>query len=92
MPRDYIANERIKIYFDLIVGSVLSVYGLVSAFFHAITFDIASFIGWMTGLIFWLSYLNFTLFLIGLGLYTRCQEKHYTEREPRKDLRVPIVS
>ena len=89
---DDATNERIKLYFDLIVGTLLSAGAMVGLFFWTNIVDINSYMWWLVGFIFWLCYLGLSLFLIGVGFYTRYKEKHYHEREPRKDLRAPIVS
>ena len=89
---DDVTNERIKLYFDLIVGSILSTSALIGIIFWTIIFGISDYVWWLTGLIFWICYSFLSFSLIGVGIYSRYQEKHYDEREPRKDLRAPIVS
>jgi hypothetical protein len=92
MPQhDNVKNERIKLYFDLIVGTVMSSTALGGIIFWAINFGIINYVGWLSGFIFLIGYLALALGLIGIGLYTRYKEKHYDERELRKDLRAPIV-
>ena len=93
MPRrDKYASHRYMLFLDITVGIILSTIALVGIFVLTITYDIANLTGWLTGLIFWIFYLSLTSVLMFIGLYTRHQEKHYREREPRKDLKAPIVS
>lgn len=89
---DEVTNERIKLYFDLIVGTILSTGAIVGLFFWKNIVDFHNVMWWVAGLIFWIFYLGLSVFLIGIGFYTRYKEKHYDEEKPRKDLRAPIVS
>ena len=89
---DDVTNERIRLYFDLIVGTLLSSSALIGIVYWTSISGIADYNWWITGLIFWIFYLALSLFLIGVGIYSKYREKHYDEREPRKDLRAPIVS
>ena len=89
---DDATNERIRLYFDLIVGTLLSTSALLGMFYWTSILGVADYGWWVTGLIFWILYLSMSIFLIGVGIYSRYKEKHYDEREPRKDIRAPIVS
>ena len=91
LKHDDAHNHNIQIYFDLIVGTILSSSALAGIAYWTIVLEIADFGAWLMGLIFWILYLALSVFLIGWGLYRRYLEKHYDEREPRKDLRAPIV-
>ena len=85
-------NLRISIYFDCICGSFSAIISLSCIIFFAIVEGIES-LGWfIAGLTFWISWLIFSLFLIGLGIYTYYQEKHFDEKKHKKGLKAPIVS
>ncbi len=84
-------NYRIGIYFDCICGSIISIISLTGIFYSAIvTKTTGSF--WVIGLSFWTAYLLVSIYLIFLGIYTYFREKKYGVKEPKKDLKPPIVS
>jgi hypothetical protein len=84
-------KERKAIYFDIICGTVSSVLSLSGLIYVAILNQIVS-IGWYTaGVTFWVGYLLFSMFLIGMGIYTWRKEKNFEKYEPRKDLKAPIA-
>ena len=68
-------SERKKLYFDLICGIVSSVLALTGIIFFAIMYGITNMVGWFTGLTFWILYLMLSIFLMGIGFYTKWKEK-----------------
>lgn len=84
-------KERRAIYFDIICGLVSSIISLSGIAYVAIL-NLVVDIGWFTvGLTFWVGYLMFSIFLIGVGIYTWHKEKNFEKYEQRKDLKAPIV-
>jgi len=84
-------HERKAIYFDIFCGITSSVIAL-TGITCAVIFKRVISIGWFTiGLTFWVGYLVFSFFLIGLGIYTWYKEKNLDKSAPKKDLRAPIV-
>lgn len=97
MPSSSPVEERIKrersaIYFDCICGASSAILSLSCIIFFAIKEGILYPGRFSFGLTFWIILLIFSLTLIGIGLYQYLQEKHFDEKEPRKDLKAPIVS
>jgi len=86
-----VKNERIAFYLDIILGTISSVFAIIGIIIATILGDIINWGWYYFGLTFWICWLIFSLFLIGLGIYSRYQEKHFDESEPRKDLKPPIV-
>ncbi|KKK41131.1 MAG: hypothetical protein Lokiarch_45750 [Candidatus Lokiarchaeum sp. GC14_75] len=68
-------SERKKLYFDIICGIVSSVLALMGIIFFAVIYGITNMVGWLTGLTFWILYLMLSVFLMGIGLYTKWKEK-----------------
>ncbi len=89
--KDEIKSYRRSLYFDLICGIVCSTTALIGIIFSSIMHGITNMAGWLTGLIFCILYLIFSLFLISYGLYTMWKEKYFDDQAPRKDLKPPIV-
>ena len=89
-------TERIAIYFDIITGTVISTFSIFCIIFATITQGITQFsISYLIGLGFWIFWLGFSIFLIGLGIKSYYDEKHFeltgVHKKPRK-LKAPIVS
>jgi len=84
-------NERIGIYVDIFLGIISSVLALSGIIFVGIVGDVSNWGWYIFGLTFWICWLIFSFFLIGIGVYGYLQEKHFDEKEPRKDLKAPIV-
>ena len=62
--------------------------------FFAIAYGITSWGGFLTGLIFWICYLILSVFLIGVGLYTKHQERKYgiyIKKKKKKEIKPPRV-
>ena len=89
--KDQAKSECKSVYFDLICGVVCSITALTGIIFVSVMFEITNMVNWLSGLVFWILYLIFSLLLISYGFYTKWKEKHYDERAPRKDLKPPIV-
>ena len=84
-------KERAAINFDIICGATSSIKALSAIIFVVVVKGIYS-LGWfIAGLTFWMVYLAFSLFLIGLGIHTWYKEKNFDKMEQRKDLKAPIV-
>jgi uncharacterized membrane protein (DUF485 family) len=84
-------KERRAIYFDIICGLVSSIISLSGIAYVAILKLVVN-IGWFTvGLTFWVGYLIFSIFLVGVGVYTWYKEKNFEKYEQKKDLKAPIV-
>ncbi len=92
--KDEAKQERKKLYFDLICGTVSAILAIAGIIFFAIAYGITNWAGFLTGLIFWILYLFLSLFLIGVGLYTKQQERKYgiyTKKKKKKEIKPPIV-
>jgi hypothetical protein len=84
-------KERRAIYFDIICGIVSSIISLSGIAYVAILNLVVN-IGWFTvGLTFWVGYLIFSIFLMGVGIYTWYKEKNFEKYEQKQDLKAPIV-
>ncbi|MFX1374380.1 MAG: hypothetical protein ACFFA0_01075 [Promethearchaeota archaeon] len=84
-------KERKAIYFDIICGLISSLLSLGGLIYVAVLNQIVS-IGWFTaGVTFWVSYMIFSFFLIGVGVYTWHKEKNFDKYAPRQDLKAPIA-
>jgi len=96
MPKSELKSARIAVWFDCICGVFSSIIALIGITF--VTLNPAQhfqyvFNEWFViGLTFWIGYLIFSFFLIGLGIYTWYREKHFDERKIKKKLKAPIVS
>ena len=73
--RDKAKSERKGFYFDVICGMVSSIIALTSIIFVSIMYGITNMGGWFAGLTFWILYLILSLFLMGIGFYTKRKEK-----------------
>ena len=90
--KDEAKEERKKLYFDLICGTVSAILALTGIIFFAIAYGITNLAGFLTGLIFWICYLILSLFIIGVGLYTKYLERKYgIMPKKKKELKPPIV-
>ena len=72
---DEAKRKRKGLYFDLICGIVSSIFALTAIIFSTVMFGITSMVGWLTGLSFWILYFMLSMFIIGIGLYTKRKEK-----------------
>jgi 4-hydroxybenzoate polyprenyltransferase len=84
-------NERIAIFVDCILGIISGMIGMIGILFFALPnwnspFFIVSFSFW----IFWI--ILCVIFII-LGISTHYANKNYDpDKQPRRDLKAPIVS
>ena len=97
MPQwNRIKDERIAIYFDIILGTAISAFSIFCIIFLAISEGTKVFsVFYVLGLGFWIGWFGFSIFLIGLGIKSYYNEKHFEltgeHKKPRK-LKAPIVS
>lgn len=84
-------KERMGIYVDIILGIISSVLALSGLIFVGVLGEIRDWGWYIFGFTFWIVWLIFSFFLIGIGIYLWHQEKHFDEKKPRKDLKAPIV-
>ena len=85
-------SERIQIYFDCICGTVSSVLVLIGIFFFTLQKEEINPTFFTLGLVFWFGYLAFSIFIIGLGIYTYYREKSFDpDVIPKKKLKARIV-
>ncbi|MFX1572561.1 MAG: phage holin family protein [Promethearchaeota archaeon] len=92
--KDEAKEERKRLYFDLICGTISAILAIVGILFFAIAYGITNRTGFLTGLIFWISYLILSVFLIGVGLYTKHQERKYgiyIKKKKKKEIKPPRV-
>jgi hypothetical protein len=68
-------EERKSLYIDLTCGIVSSILSLSGIIFFAVMFGITYWPGFFAGLIFWIFYLGLSIFMIGIGLYTKKKER-----------------
>ncbi|MFX1374646.1 MAG: hypothetical protein ACFFA0_02430 [Promethearchaeota archaeon] len=85
-----VKKERIALYCDLICGIISSILSLTGIFYFAITEGITKVSSFIVGTIFWILYLAFSIFLICMGIYLWYKEKHWDEKQYKKDLKPPI--
>jgi len=90
-----IRNERIAVLFDCICGTTSSLIAIIGIIFFALPLGIANPTFFITSLTFWIFYLLFSFYLIGLGIFTHYTNKNYEKRaksrKPRK-LKAPMIS
>lgn len=86
-----VKKERLGIYMDLLFGIISSVLAISGIIYVGIVGDIRYWGRYIFGLTFWICWLIFSFFLVGMGIYLWHQEKHFDERESKKDLKAPIV-
>ena len=84
-------RERIAIYGDCICGASSAILSMSCIIYFAITEGIPYPGRFSFGLAFWIIWLIFSLTLIGMGINQYLHEKHFDEKEQRKDLKAPIV-
>jgi len=88
-----IKSLRIQIYFDCICGIICSITAFIGIFFFALQKGIIYPTYFTIGLCFWIGYFLLSLFVIGLGIYTYYQEKHFNpDAIPKKKIKAPIIS
>jgi hypothetical protein len=75
-------EERKMLYFDLTCGIVSSIIALSGIISFAILYGITYWPGFFTGLIFWAFYLVLSIFMIGIGLYTKKKERELFGEQP----------
>ena len=97
MPNwDRIKNERIAMYFDVILGIVISSASLFSIIFFSLTEGIKFFsMFYVLGLVFWLCWFAFSIFLMVIGIKSYLDNKHFEKTgKPKKprNVRAPMVS
>ena len=97
MPKwDRIRDERISMYFDIISGILMSSASLFGIFFFSITEGIEYFsIFYVIGVVFWISWLIFSIVLMVIGIKSYLDNKHFEKTgKPKKarNIKAPIVS
>jgi len=101
MPKwDRIRDERIAMYFDIILGILMSSATLFGIFFFSITegieyFSIFYVLGLVLGVVFWISWLIFSIVLMVIGIKSYLDTKYFEKTgKPKKarKIRAPIVS
>lgn len=83
-------KERQQIYFDLTCGIASSILALIGIIYVGLTQKITNYEMYIAGLSFWIFYLCFSIFMICLGIYLWYKEKHWDEKQYKKDLKPPI--
>ncbi len=91
MPKSKEKSYRSALYFECICGVVSSIISIFSIIFMALIEGIYSSKLFTIAIIFWSSYLLFSIFLISIGIITYFQEKKYGVKKSRKELKPPIV-
>jgi len=97
MPQwDKIKNERISMYFDIILGIGISIFSIFCIIFLAISEGTKVFsVFYVLGLVFWIGWFGFSIFLIVIGIRSYHNEKYFEltgeQKKPRK-LKAPMVS
>ncbi|MHA1914127.1 MAG: hypothetical protein ACW986_10310 [Promethearchaeota archaeon] len=84
---------RSAIYFECILGLISSIISLIGLVLVATKVENAKIkpVLFTMSFTFWTFYLVFSIFIIFLGFYSWHREKTLDKREPRKDLKAPIV-
>lgn len=88
---DQARQERISVYVDCILGTISAILSLSGIAFFTIKFGVSNRTTYTIGLTFWVFWLLFSLFLIGLGIYTHMKNKNFDQTKTRRDLRPPVV-
>ncbi|MBY9017082.1 MAG: hypothetical protein KGD68_15440 [Candidatus Lokiarchaeota archaeon] len=93
---DSVKKERKALYFEIISGIVISLISVFCIIFFSITGDIKNFsIFYVLGLGFWIGWIGLSIFLIGIGIKSYYDEKHFEltgEQKKARKLRAPMVS
>ena len=97
MPNwDRIKNERIAMYFDIILGIVISSASLFGIIFFSLTESIEYFsVYYVLGVVFWISWLIFSIVLMVIGIKSYLDTKHFEKTgKPKKprNIKAPMVS
>ena len=97
MPKwDRIRDERISMYFDIILGIIMSSFTLFGIFFFSLTEGIEYFsVFYVLGVVFWISWLIFSIVLMVIGIKSYLDTKYFEKTgKPKKarKIRTPIVS
>ena len=91
IKKDLLRHRR-ALYFDCIAGSGIAIFSLTLIFTGTRYTEITDFASYLLSLGFWIFFLAFALFLIGVGLYGFYLEKKYPEGVPtKKEIRAPMV-
>ncbi|MFW9823362.1 MAG: hypothetical protein ACFFE4_10530 [Candidatus Thorarchaeota archaeon] len=85
-------KERQQLYFDLICGIISSSTAITGIIYVGLTQKITNYFNYITGLSFWIFYLCFSIFMIGLGIFLWHKEKYFDDKKVKKDVRAPIIS
>ena len=97
MPKwDRIRDERISMYFDIILGIIMSSFTLFGIFFFSLTEGIEYFsVFYVLGVVFWISWLIFSIVLMVIGIKSYLDTKYFEKTgKPKKarKIRAPMVS
>jgi len=97
MPlQNRLKNERIAIYFDIISGTIISAFSLFCIIFFSLTEGIKQFsIFYVIGLVFWIFWLGFSIFLIVIGIKSYYNEKYFKltgKHKKARKLKAPMIS
>jgi membrane protein implicated in regulation of membrane protease activity len=97
MPKwDRIRDERISMYFDIILGIIMSSFTLFGIFFFSLTEGIEYFsVFYVLGVVFWISWLIFSIVLMVIGIKSYLDNKYFEKTgKPKKarKIRAPMVS
>jgi len=84
---------RSAIYFECILGLISSIIALTGLVLVAVKVSSAKIkpVLFTASFTFWIFYFGFSIFIIFLGFYSWYREKTLDKREPRKDLKPPII-
>jgi len=89
-------NERIAIYFDIILGIVISVTSLYCVIFFTLTEGIKNFsIFYVLGILFLLGWLGLSIFFLVIGIKSYYNEKYFEltgKNKKQREIRAPMVS
>jgi hypothetical protein len=90
---DRIKRQRISVYVDSICGIMSATLSLIGIFVFALPLGIANSSLFIASLSFWIFWLLFSLYFIGLGIHIHHANKNFdSNAKPREDLKAPIVS
>jgi uncharacterized membrane protein len=94
MPiNDEVRNQRIAIYVDCICGIISSLIAISGIIFFALPLGITNSSFFTISLTFWIFWLLFSLYFIGLGLSIHHANKNFdSNAKPKKKLKAPLVS
>jgi len=84
-------NERMAIYVDCILGIISGIIGITGILFFTLPAWNSPF--FIVGFSFWIFWIILCVIFITLGISTHYANKNYDpDKQPRRDLRAPIVS